>query len=140
MKVVWENFNSETILVTDDFKLCVLVKGTTQPPYSWNRKIWHLNRGSCGYICDPISLLAFSVCQWPGMAGLHHLPLCATVDILRYSGCGPASPVYEATPKTYSKYNDSVACPLLKFLHKEDGSHTGWQRMRGHSSHLFLET
>jgi len=34
------------------------------------------------YISDPISLLAFSVCQWPGKAGLHHLSLCAAVDIL----------------------------------------------------------
>ena len=43
------------------------------------------------YIYDPISLLAFSMChQWPGKAGLHRLSLCAAVDILRYTCCGPA--------------------------------------------------
>jgi hypothetical protein len=72
--------------------------------------------------------------------GLHHLSLRAAVDILRYAGCGPASPVDEARPKTYCKYNGSVECPLLKFLHKEVGNHMGRQRMLRQSSHLFLET
>jgi len=70
-------------------------------------------------IYDPISLLAFSMCQWPGKARLQNLSLCATVVILRYAGCGPAGPLVEARPKTYCKYNDSVERPLLKFLHKK---------------------
>ena len=70
-------------------------------------------------IYDPISLPAFSMCHWPGKASLQNLSLCITVVILRYAGCGPASPVYEARSKTYCKYNDSVECPLLKFLHKK---------------------
>jgi len=92
------------------------------------------------YIYDPIILLAFTKCQWIGKAGVHHLSHCAAVHILRYAGCGPASPVDEARPKTYCKYNGSVDCPILKFLHKEVGNHMGWQRMCGHSRHLFLET
>jgi len=59
------------------------------------------------------------MCQSPGNAGLQNLCLCATVVILRYAGCGPASPVDEARPKTYRKYNDYLDCPLLKFLHKK---------------------
>jgi hypothetical protein len=55
--------------------------------------------------------------SWPGKAGFHHLSLCVS-DILRYAGCGPASPVDEARPKIYCKYNDSADCTLLKFLHK----------------------
>jgi len=69
-------------------------------------------------IYDPISLLDFSVCQWPGKAGLQNLSLSATAVILRYAGCGPASPIDEARPKTYCKY-DSVLCALLKILHKK---------------------
>jgi len=43
------------------------------------------------YIYDPISLLAFGMRhQWPGKTGLHRLSLCAAVDILRYTCCGPA--------------------------------------------------
>jgi hypothetical protein len=60
------------------------------------------------YICESISLLAFSMYQCPVKAGLQHLSLCATVGIFRYAGCGPATPVDEAKPKTYCKYNDSV--------------------------------
>ena len=50
-------------------------------------------------IYDPISLLAFSMCQWPGKARLQNLSLCATVVILRYAGCGPAGPLVEARIK-----------------------------------------
>jgi hypothetical protein len=46
--------------------------------------------------------------SWPVKAGLHHLSLCAAVDILMYGGCGPASPVDEVSPKKYYIYNDSV--------------------------------
>jgi len=74
-------------------------------------------------IYDPISLQAFSVWQWPGKAGLQYLSLCATVVILRYAGCGPASPVDEAIPKTYCKYNDSVECPVLSFSIRSCQSH-----------------
>jgi hypothetical protein len=72
-------------------------------------------------------------CQWPGEAGLqvHHLSLCATVDILRYAGCGSASPVDEARPKTYCIY-DSVKYPKLKFLHKEVRNHKGRKRKSDH--------
>ena len=92
------------------------------------------------YIYDPISLLAFSVssmarkgrftapvslcCSW-------HFEVC-----LLWS----SSPVDEARRKTDCKHNDSVQCPLLKFLHKEVGYHMGRQRMRCHSSHLFIQT
>jgi len=117
----------------------VLVTGPTQPPYLWNGKIWHPEARVDRHIIYDHSLLIFSVCQWPGKAGLHHLSLCAAVDILRYAGSGPASPVDEARPKTNCEYNDSVECPLFKFLYKEVGNHTGRQTMRGHSSHLFLE-
>ena len=58
-------------------------------------------------IYDPISLLAFSKCQWPGKAGLQNLSLCAKVVILRYAGCGPESQDDVARPKPYCKY-DSV--------------------------------
>jgi len=44
MKVIWQNFNSETIRVIDFISVC----GTAQPHYSWNGTIWHLNRGCCG--------------------------------------------------------------------------------------------
>jgi len=53
------------------------------------------------YISDPHSLLAFSMCQWPGKAGWHHLTICVAGDILRYAGCGPASPVDKSRPQTY---------------------------------------
>jgi hypothetical protein len=52
------------------------------------------------YISDPLSLLVFSMCQRPGKAGSHHLSLSIAVDILRYAGCGPASPVDKARPQT----------------------------------------
>jgi len=70
------------------------------------------------HIYDPISLLAFSKCQWPGKAGLQNLSLCATVIILSYAGCGPGSPDDEARPKPNCKY-DSVEWPVLKFLHNK---------------------
>jgi hypothetical protein len=43
------------------------------------------------YNYDSISLLAFSV-SVAKKIGIHHLSLWATADILRYAGCGPASP------------------------------------------------
>jgi hypothetical protein len=67
------------------FQLCVLVIGTTQPPYSWN-DIWHLNRGWCGKApwIFMIPLASWpSVCQWQRKVGLQQLSLCAAVDILR---------------------------------------------------------
>jgi hypothetical protein len=73
------------------------------------------------YISDPLSLLAFSFCQWPGKAGLHHPSLCVAVDILRYAGCDPTNPVDKARPQTYCNI---VVCrySFLKFLHEEVGN------------------
>jgi hypothetical protein len=63
------------------------------------------------YIYDPISLLIFIMCQWPGRQD-YTTCLCAAVNILRYAGSGPTIPVDEVRPKTYRKYNDTVECPL----------------------------
>ena len=93
------------------------------------------------YIYDPISLLAFSMChQWPGKAGLQHLSLLCCSWHFEVCLLWSSSPVDEARPKTDYKHNDSVQCPLLKFLHKEVGYHMGRERMRCHSSHLFIQT